>query len=261
MSMPPLAQKSFRIAALTLGALLLSVLALGQTPNHPTPTCKALIAQPNPLPTHKPTPCRTGLHRPDTSISLGAFPQLTATRLSNSPYYFNTESMAPSAGTLGTFRQTFSPWLGYSLNMGYTRATERATDNLGPQISSVRDNLTLPANVYELSLSYIAEKHVTPRLSPFAEVGAGMLAFLPDHSNGATIATSPFSVLNASVTFRPLGVGGVGFDYALTHHLSLRAEYRGQLYKFADYGNALPKYLTVTSEPTISVVYNFTHPK
>jgi len=40
--MPTLAQKSLRIAALTLGALLLSVLALGQTPNHPTPPCKPL---------------------------------------------------------------------------------------------------------------------------------------------------------------------------------------------------------------------------
>jgi hypothetical protein len=134
--MPPLARKSLRIAALTLGALLLSALALGQTPNHPTPPCKALTTQSSPLPTSKPAPCHTRLHRPETSISL-----------------------------------------------------------------------------------------------------------------------------NASVTFRPLGGGGGGLDYLLTHHLTLRTEYRGQLYKFSDYSNALPRYLTVTSEPTMSVVYNFTHPK
>jgi hypothetical protein len=40
--MPPLARKSLRIAALTLGALILSALALAQTPNHPTPPCKPL---------------------------------------------------------------------------------------------------------------------------------------------------------------------------------------------------------------------------
>ena len=259
--MTPRAKKSLRIAALTLGAILLSALALAQSTKPPVPPCKALTTQPQPLPTTKPVPCRTGLHRPETSISLGAFAQLTATRISNSPYYFNTESMSPSVGVLGTFRQSFSPWLGYSVNMGYTRATERATDNLDPSISSALDNLTLPSNVYELSLSYVAEKHLTPRLSAFADIGAGMLAFLPEHRGDPAINLLYFGVFSPPVNFRPLGVGGVGFDYALTHHLSLRAEYRGQLYKFADYGNALPRYLTVTSEPTLSVVYNFTHPK
>ena len=54
-----------------------------------------------------------------------------------------------------------------------------------------------------------------------------------------------------------MGVGGIGFDYSLTPHLGLRAEYRGQLYKYADYGNALPRNVTVTSAPTFSLTYNF----
>jgi hypothetical protein len=141
--------------------------------------------------------------------------------------------------------------------MGYTRATERATDNASLGSPYAVNNLTLPANVYELSLSYLAEKHVTPRLSGFADVGAGMLAFLPEHRGDPATDLLYYGVFSPPVTFRPLGVGGVGLDYILSTHLTLRAEYRGQFYKFADYGNALPRYLTVTSEPTISLVYNF----
>ena len=254
--MTPLVSKSLRIAALTVSAILLTVLTLAQSPAHPSPPCPALTTKPNPLPTHKPIPCRTGLH-PETSVSLGAFAQLTATRIVDAPYNFTTASMSPSAGVLGTVRQSFSPWLGYSLNMGYTRATERATDNasLGPLYAV--NNLSIPANIYELSLSYLAEKHVTPRLSGFVYVGAGMLAFLPEHREAPATNLLYYGVFSPPVNFRPLGVGGVGFDYLFTHHLSLRVEYRGQLYKFADYGNALPRYLTVTSEPTVSLVYNF----
>jgi opacity protein-like surface antigen len=256
--MTPLVAKSLRIAALTVGAILLTVLTLAQATAHPSPPCKALTTQPSPSPTHKPVPCRTGLH-PETSISLGTFAQLTATRIVTTPQAFTTESMSPSAGVLGTVRQSFSPWLGYSVNMGYTRASERGTLNAGYKSSNTDNNFTIPANIYELSLSYLAEEHVTPRLSAFADVGAGMLAFQPGPRS--TTAIDGYRLPNLPVTYRPLGVGGVGLDYLLTHHLTLRAEYRGQLYKFADYGNALPRYLTVTSEPTLSVVYNFTHPK
>lgn len=254
--MHPLVSKTFSLAALSLCATL----AHAQTAKPTAPPCKALTAQPAPLHTTKPAPCRKGLH-PATSISLGAFAQLTATRIDTSAESFNTESMPPSAGVFGTFRQTFSPWLGYSVNMGYTRASERGTYGAGFESSNTPDNLVIPANVYELSLSYVAERHVTPRLSGFADIGAGMLAFLPEHRGATAIDFVPYRALVPSVTFRPVGVGGIGVNYALTHHLALRAEYRGQLYKFADYGNAIPRYLTVTSEPTFSVVYNFTHPK
>jgi hypothetical protein len=258
--MTPLVQKSLRVVFLTLASTLLAALAVAQTTTHPIPPCKALTAQPKPLPTHKPTPCRTGLH-PETSISLGAFPQLTATRVVSAPYAFSTASMSPSAGVLGTIRQSFSPWLGYSLNMGYTRASERGTYNAGFESMGTPSNLIIPANMYELSLSYLAERHVTPRLAAFADVGAGMLTFLPEHRGDNAIDWVPYRALVPSVCFRPLGVGGIGIDYRLTHRLALRAEYRGQIYKFADYGNALPRYLTVTSEPTFSVVYTFTHPR
>jgi hypothetical protein len=245
--------KTLSIATSAAAFTLLHSFCLSQTTK---PPCKPAAAQLNSVPTQTPAPCRKKLY-PKTSISHGAFPQLTTTRIVTSPSNFNTESLSPSAGVLGAVRQSFSPWLGYSVNMGYTRASERGTDNAGLGSSGTASNFTVPANVYELSVSYLAERHVTPRLSGFADVGAGMLAFLPLHSGAATIADPPDRALAPNVNYRPLGVASFGIDYCLTHNLSLRAEYRGQLYKFADYGNTFPRYVTVTSEPSISLVYNF----
>jgi hypothetical protein len=256
----PLVLKFLRIALLILGATLLTALTLAQPTTQRIP-CQPVASNPG----RPPTPCstrhRTTKRPTETSISLGAFPQLTATRIVTSPNAFTTESLSPSAGVLGTVRQSFSPWLGYSVNMGYTRATEHATDNAGFPLSNNSSNLTLPANVYELSLSYLAEKHLTSRLSTFADVGAGMLAFLPEHRGSPATDLALYGVFSPPVNYRPLGVAAFGIDYCLTPSLSLRAEYRGQLYKFADYGNALPRYLTLTSEPTLSLVYNFTRAK
>src|ERR1700761_6579130 len=59
---------------------------------------------------------------PQTSISLGTFGQFTPTRIQSNAQLGNlvTSGASPTAGVLGTFRQQFRPWLGYSINMGYT---------------------------------------------------------------------------------------------------------------------------------------------
>src|ERR1700761_9701155 len=65
---------------------------------------------------------------PQTSISLGTFGQFTPTRIEGTPAGFNdffTNGLSPTAGVLGTFRQPFRPWLGFSGNIGYKRGTER----------------------------------------------------------------------------------------------------------------------------------------
>lgn len=250
--MNPLCHKILCTAALSF----VTSLSMAQTAQPLTSHCNSAASPPNQSSAQSPVPCRP---RPstETSISLGTFPQLTAARIVDTPNAFITESSSPSAGVLGTLRQSFSPWLGYSLNMGYTRASERASVNSAPGSPNVTSNLTVPGNVYEVSLSYLAEKHVSPRLTGFADIGAGMLAFLPEHRGSPATDFLLYGVYSPTVTFRPVGVGGIGIDYGLTRHMSLRAEYRGQLYKFADYSGVLPRYVTVTSEPTISLVYNF----
>ncbi len=190
-------------------------------------------------------------HHVETSVSLGGFAQFTATRLTTPANTFTTESIDPSAGILGTVRQSFKPWLGYSINMGYTRASEHYSVNATGAGANNTNNAAILANMYEYSASYVAQKHITPRLSGFADIGGGMVVFHPTQSGTGAVITPPFT------DYRPEGVGGFGIDYNLGHHLGLRAEYRGQLYKFADYGARFARNYTVTSEPTISLTYTF----
>jgi hypothetical protein len=250
--MPPLARKSLRIAALTLGALILSALALAQTPNHSTPPCKPLIFTNEPH--HKPIPCRTSSHRPDTSLSLGLFPQLTLTRTRESFNSILGQSSAPSTGTLGTFRQTFNPWLGYSVNLGYSRVAEQYLNAGSADAYSSLQGYKADTNVYETSVTYIAHTHAGQRISLFGELGPGLLTFLP-------VDRGPNSSL--SVQVRPTAVFGSGIDIHLTDRFDLRAQYHGLLYSNPDFetGDYLSKQITLTSEPTLSLVYNFTHPK
>ena len=69
---------------------------------------------------------------PNIDISLGVFGQLTSTRMpttntSDSLGTYTTQAAqgtSPSAGVLGTFHQSFKPWLGYNINLGYSRFSE-----------------------------------------------------------------------------------------------------------------------------------------
>ncbi len=262
--MTPLAQKSLRIVALTLAAILISALALAQTPQlrnaSPRP-CTALTAQPKPSPTHKPVPCRKGLH-PKTSVSLGASSLLTIDR-TGQMYAYLLQGTAPSAGVFGTLRQTFSPWLGYSVNLGYSRVSEQYRNG----ISNVGNpnNLNINSNVYETSLTYVAHTRVNQRFSLFADIGPGLLTFLPisDSNNLTPYFPDEPGFRGLSVQVRPTGVFGSGVDLHLSRHFDLRAEYRGLVYNNPDFrtGDTLSKRITLTSEPSLSVVYNFTHPR
>jgi hypothetical protein len=192
-----------------------------------------------------PMPMRTAKPKVETTVSVGGFSQLTATRITTPLNNFNTESMTPSGGVLGTFRQSFKPWLGYAVSFGFTRAEEHYTQDAGFYSFGTGNDQRVAANMYEFTLSYVAEKHLTRKLSGFADVGAGMIAFQPVNAGDAVN------------NYRAAGVGGIGVDYDLGHRFGLRAEYRGQLYKFADYGDRFAKTYTVTSEPTLSLVYRF----
>ena len=252
--MPPLVSKSLRIAALTAAAILLSALALAQTTRHRTPPCKALTPQPAASPTTKPIPCHTSQHHTRTSISLGIFPQLTLTRTQEFSTGLLGQSAAPSTGTLGTFRQTFSPWLGYSVNLGYSRVSEQYLNAGSAGAYSSLQGYNADTNMYETSVTYIAHTHASRRISLFGELGPGLLTFLP-------VERDPSGSL--SVQVRPTAVFGSGIDIHLARNFDFRAQYRGLLYNNPDFqtGDYLSKKITLTSEPTMSVVYNFTHPR
>jgi hypothetical protein len=255
----PLPQR-LRSFAVTLGLTitLLTSTCLSQTKSTPsTEPCKPLPTSRDP----QAKPCHPK-HRSDTSLSLGLFPQLTIDRTSDF-YGSAQQGTAPSTGTLGTFRQTFHPWLGYSINLGYSRVSEQYRNSTYTYYGL--NNFNVDTNVYESSVTYIAHTPVNRHFSLFADIGPGLLTFLPVHRGTNAINYAPNFIANLvpGVQVRPTGVFGSGIDIHLTRRLDLRAEYRGLFYKNPDFntGDYYSKQLTLTSEPTLSLVYNFTHPK
>jgi len=88
------------------------------------------------------------------------------------------------------------------------------------------------------------------RLDPYVLAGAGALTFNP---GGNTL------IAGADTQTRAAFVYGGGADFPLTHHFSLRAEYRGLVYKTPDFGlRALnTDTLTHTAQPSAGIVFRF----
>ena len=268
----PLAPRPLRAStiALCIATTLLAASSFAQTTT-PTTQFNAVPCTPTAprpefpasSPTPAPLPCAIKPHV-DTSISIGTFAQLTTGRSQDIPY--NTtivQDTAPSAGVLGTFRQTFSPWLGYSVNLGYARVSEHYRGyGVSAEGGGYVDGFNVSTNVYESSITYVAHTRVNKRYSIFADAGPGLLTFLPIHRGSDAINYVPFQYasLIPGVQVRPTGVFGSGIDVHLTQHIDLRAEYRGLLYKNPDFntGDApYSKLMTLTNEPTVSLVYHF----
>jgi len=204
---------------------------------------------------------------PGMDISLGAFGQITGTRIPTTTTVEDfgisviqkTQGTSPLAGVLGTFHQSFKPWLGYNVNVGYTRFAESYSYGAAfiPSQSSTFKPFasfsqgSIETNMYELTIASVVAGPRNRRFSTFGQFGGGGLFFIPTQSH------SP-----ASQQTRPAMVFGAGMNYKLTSHIDVRAEYRGLFYKspdFAYYSRNFPitKLFTVTNMPTVSLVYRF----
>ena len=185
----------------------------------------------------------------ETSVSVGAAANLAATRIQSTNTTLTTESFTPAPEVFGTFRQTFKPWLGYSVNFGYSQPTYRYTVTPVAGSRGLVTGSLFDTRAYEISVSYIAHKQLTPRLSLFGEAGAGTVGFSAIN-NGLTPRRS-----NA---FRPAGIAGAGVDYRLSYGFGVRAQYRGLFltvpYPDDDNSN---RPTTILSKPTLSLTYTF----
>jgi opacity protein-like surface antigen len=195
-------------------------------------------------------------------VSLGVFPQLTGTRTveqtttypGGTNVFETTQGTAPSAGVLGTFHQQLTHWVGYETNFGYTRLDENYFSGVGYNgmggSTGAATSHSISSDVYELSLAVVAKGPVsTHRMQTFLDGGSGVLLFRP---------TEQASRERSQV--RPMVLFGAGIDYRLSDHFGFRAEYRGMFYKNPDFRNTnivATKLLTVSNEPTISLVYRF----
>lgn len=203
-----------------------------------------------------------------SDFSLGMFGQLTPARTPTAVSYDagtlitqTIQGTSSSAGILGTFHQSFARWLGYNVNFGYSRFSEEYSQGVyfipDPHLfptenpASYFNRGSIGTSMYELTGSYLIQGLKAGHVNWFGQLGGGVLSFLP---------TKDPSFL--SVQFRPAMVFGTGMDYELAKHWALRAEYRGLFYKNPDFKGAngeVPavKLYTITSEPTLSIVYRF----
>jgi opacity protein-like surface antigen len=90
------------------------------------------------------------------------------------------------------------------------------------------------------------------KFSPYALAGGGGLIFRPTDNGGGFV---PGAETQAKGAF----LYGGGADYALTRHFSLRAEYRGFVYKNPDFGLATlhADNWTHTAQPSAGIVFHF----
>jgi opacity protein-like surface antigen len=146
--------------------------------------------------------------------------------------------------TLG-YRYHINRWLSAEGNYGYDQNTQKYFSSLGE--SRVKSDVHAVTADVVVNLPF----HVS-RFNPYVLGGGGSLIFDPTGNRGG-------SVPGASTQGKGAFLYGAGADYALTRHFSLRAEYRGFVYKNPDFGvgSLNTDSWTHTAQPSAGIVFRF----
>ena len=157
----------------------------------------------------------------------------------------NTYSATESGGFLGTYRYHVNHWMSAEAAYGYSLDTQKYSSAGAFRIQSRIHQLT-GAMVFHLP------SRPSSRLSPYAIVGAGALLFSPTGNQIDSLSGAQFQA-------KPAFVYGIGANYAIQKHISLRAEYRGFLYSTPDlgFGGLATNTMTHTAMPSIGLTFRF----
>lgn len=157
------------------------------------------------------------------------------------------ETATKSAGLLLSFRH-FSSHSGFEVNYGYTKSSQKYTDQSGASIANVQ------SGNHEITGAYIFRLTRGP-IQPFALAGGGLLIFNPTSS---AIDNADPSISRQN---RPVFLYGLGADVRVTNGVAVRAQYRSLIYEGPDFFGANLAIHTSsamqTAEPTIGLVYKF----
>jgi outer membrane immunogenic protein len=148
-------------------------------------------------------------------------------------------SATNSGGVLGSYRYFFSAHSGVEANYGYALNTQNFLSTSGA--------LGVKNYSHEVSAAYVFRLPLK-RFTPFVTAGAGALVFDPKDFQGAESQT------------RAAFVYGGGADFNISHHLFLRAEYRGFVYNSPTYNVTSldgTDRITHRTEPSIGFGYRF----
>src|SRR6266436_4613197 len=126
---------------------------------------------------------------------------------------------------------------------GYDRNTQIYFGRTGARVES---------NTHQITGSAVVKLPSFARLQPYALAGGGALVFDPTGNAGGNFA-------GATTETRGAFVYGAGADYAFTRHISLRAEYRGYVYKAPDFNLAglNTDSWTHIAQPSAGIVFRF----
>ena len=143
------------------------------------------------------------------------------------------------------YRYNINRWLAAEGNYGFDRNTQRYFGSFGESRVQANVHAVTGDLVVKLPLRII-------RISTYALAGGGGLIFDPTGNNRGSFP-------GVGTQGRGAFLYGAGADYALTRHLSLRAEYRGFVYKNPDFGlRALnTDSWTHTAQPSAGIVFRF----
>jgi opacity protein-like surface antigen len=144
-----------------------------------------------------------------------------------------------SGGVLGSYRYFFNTHSGVEANYGYSLNTQ--------SYGSTSGLLGVKSYSHEVSAAYVFRMPMR-KFTPFVLAGAGGLIFDPKDFAGA------------SSQARAAFVYGGGADFDLTHHVFVRAEYRGFVYNSPTYdfaGFAGVDRTTHRAEPSVGFGYRW----
>jgi opacity protein-like surface antigen len=150
-----------------------------------------------------------------------------------------------TGGFLVGYRYHFNRWLSGEANYGYDRDTQRYFSAGG--FSRVQSDVHTATADVVVGLPFRIAK-----LNPYLLGGGGSLVFHPTGNTGGFVSGAD---TQAKGTF----LYGVGVNYGLTKHLSLRAEYRGYVYEDADFGlrELNTDSWTHTAQPSAGIAFRF----
>ena len=148
-----------------------------------------------------------------------------------------------TGGVLIGYRYNFNRWLAAEANYGYDRNTQVYSGSTPARVQS---------DIHQITGAAVVKLPGFARIQPYALAGGGALVFDPTGNNGDSFA-------GASEQTRGTFLYGVGGDYVLSKHWSVRAEYRGLVYKAPSFNLAGldTDSWTHTAQPSAGIVFRF----
>jgi opacity protein-like surface antigen len=148
-----------------------------------------------------------------------------------------------TGGFLAGYRYNITRWLAAEANYGYDRNTQNYFGGTAGRVES---------NIHQITGSAVVKLPTFARLQPYVLGGGGALVFDPTGNAGGSFAGATRETKGAFVY-------GGGADYVFTRHISLRAEYRGYVYKAPSFNltSLNTDAWTHIAQPSAGIVFKF----